>query len=219
VRVVAAVLTHNAERHGRGDMLIAALRSLTEADATVVVDNGSTDGTADLVARIGGVVYEASDGVHTCGRGMNVTITAASEHGDLVAFSNDDIVWRPGWRATLEAFWSEAPADVAIVSGLLEDDYPWNRVVGTVDAGGVRGLVRATVPGGAWTLRSAEWPTIGPVPEAVGWDDVPTCRRLGGEGRRVVALDLADHVGVAHSTWGNGSAALGTPLDRGRWGL
>lgn len=219
MRIVAAVLTHNAERHGRTEMLRRTVRSLAEADAVIVVDNGSTDGTEELVARIGGTVYRAPDNVYTCGRGMNVTITAAAKLGDIVVFSNDDICWKPGWREELAEWWAGAPADVAITSGLLEDEYPWNTSLNTIDVGRVRGLVRATVPGGAWTLRSADWPSIGPVPERVGWDDVPTCRRLVGEGRRVIALDLADHLGVEHSTWGNGSAAFGEPLDRRAWGL
>lgn len=219
MKVVGAILTHNAERFGRSGMLRLAIRSLGEADTVIVIDNGSDDGTEAFVESIGGTCYRASDGVHTCGRGMNVTITAAAELGDLVVFSNDDIGWRPGWRDRLEAFWSAAPPEVAIVSGLLEDDYPWNAPLGVVDSGDVRGLIRATVPGGAWTLRSADWPRIGPVPERVGWDDVPTCRRLVGEGRQVIALDLAEHLGVEHSTWGNGSAAFGRPLDRERLGL
>ena len=219
MKVVAAVLTHNAITYGRTDLLSEAAQSLSEADEVLVVDNGSTDGSEVFVAGLGGSVYRPSDGVSTCGRGMNICITAAAGRGDLVVFSNDDIVWRPGWRTQLEAFWSQAPEDIMIVSGLLEIDYPWNTPLGTVDAGGVRGLVRETVPGGAWTLRSADWPRIGPVPEKRGWDDVPTCKRLGRDGFRVVALDLCVHAGEGSSTWGNKSAAFGQPLDRARWGL
>jgi len=219
VKVVAGVLAHNAHRYGRFELLKRCVTSLTEADAIVVIDNGSTDGTEQWVADIGGTVYSPPDGITTCGRGMNVTITAAANLGDLVVFSNDDIIWRPGWRDRLEAFWADAPANVAIVSALLEPDYPWNTPLGVVDAGGLRGLIRATVPGGAWTLRSAEWPTIGPVPERVGWDDVPTCRRVNDSGRRCVAVDLVDHAGIDHSTWGNASQRWAQPLDRDRWGL
>jgi hypothetical protein len=88
-----------------------------------------------------------------------------------------------------------------------------------LDAGGVRGLVRETVPGGAWTLRSSDWPLVGPVPEKRGWDDVPTCHRVNAKGWRCVALDLSDHAGEGSSTWGNKSAAFGQPLDREAWGL
>ena len=88
-----------------------------------------------------------------------------------------------------------------------------------VEAGGVAALVRDTAPGGAWTLRAADWPRIGPVPEAPGWDDVPTCNRLRKQGYRVCQIDLADHVGEDHSTWGNISNRLAKPLDRKAWNV
>jgi glycosyltransferase involved in cell wall biosynthesis len=219
MKVVAVVLTHNALTHERLTMLSDTLQSLSEADEVLLVDNGSDDGSPVNVVALGGFAYRPPDGVSTCGRGMNVCIGAAAKRGDLVVFSNDDIVWREGWRASLEAFWEAAPADVLIVSGLLEMDYPWNKPRGVVDAGGVRGLVRETVPGGAWTLRSVDWPRIGPIPEQAGWDDVPTCRKVNGKGGRCVSLDLSTHAGEGASTWGNKSAAYGKPLDRERWGV
>jgi glycosyltransferase involved in cell wall biosynthesis len=219
VKVVAVVLTHQALTFDRLTMLSDTVQSLREADEVLIVDNGSTDGSAVRVEDLGGFAYRPADGVSTCGRGMNICMTIASKRGDVVVFSNDDIVWRAGWRAQLEAFWAGAPDDIKIASGLLEIDYPWNKPRGVVDAGGVRGLVRETVPGGAWTLRSSDWPLVGPVPEKRGWDDVPTCHRVNGKGWRCVALDLSDHAGEGSSTWGNGSAAFGQPLDREAWGL
>ena len=219
MKITAVVLAHNAIKHQRIHLLSKCISSLGEADQVLVVDNGSTDGTEAYVMGLGGFTYKAADNNHTCGRGMNICITAAAKHGDIVVFSNDDIIWRPGWRAQLEAFWADAPAEVAIVSGLLEQDYPWNQPKGTVEAGGLRGLWRETVPGGAWTLRSKDWPAIGPVPERVGWDDVPTCRRVTESGRRCIAVDLCDHAGVDLSTWGNGSQRFGKPLDKEKLGL
>lgn len=219
MRVVAAVLTHNAKRYGRDMLLRDTLRSLAEADRVLLVDNGSSDGMADWVAQVGGFCYQPADRVTTCGRGMNVTITMAAADADVVVFSNDDIVWRPGWRARVQSFWEHAPDDVAIMSGLLEPDFPWNQPRATVEYGGVRGLVRETVPGGAWTLMAANWSIIGPVPEKAGWDDVPTCRRMNQLGWRNVAVDLADHAGVELSTWGNGSQKFAKPLNREAWGL
>jgi hypothetical protein len=219
VKFVAVVLTHNAQTHNRLEMLSEAATSLSEADEVLIVDNGSSDGSDGLVERLGGSCYRPADGVSTCGRGMNICITAAAKRGDIVVFSNDDIIWRPGWRDKLERFWNDCPPEVAIVAGLLEEDYFWNQPRGVIEVDGVRGLWRETVPGGAWTLRAAEWPQIGPVPEKKGWDDVPTCRRLNANGRKCVALDLADHAGVDSSTWGNGSKKFEKPLDRVRWGL
>jgi glycosyltransferase involved in cell wall biosynthesis len=131
VKVVAIVLTHQAVTFDRLTMLSDTVQSLREADEVLIVDNGSTDGSAVRVEDLGGFAYRPADGVSTCGRGMNVCITAAAKRGDVVVFSNDDIVWRAGWRAQLEAFWVGAPEDVKIVSGLLEIDYPWNKPRGT----------------------------------------------------------------------------------------
>lgn len=219
MKVVAVVLTHNAVTHNRLEMLSETLRSLSEADEVLLVDNGSSDDSAAFVEGLGGFSYKPADGVSTCGRGMNICITAAAKRGDLVVFSNDDIHWREGWRDRLQRFWSGAPENVAIVAGLLEEDYFWNTPRGLLVVEGEKGLVRDTVPGGAWTLRSADWPSIGPVPEKRGWDDVPTCRRMGEQKRVCVALDLAVHAGADSSTWGNGSKRFEKPLDRARWGL
>lgn len=219
MRVVAVVLTHNAATHGRTELLDRTLQSLHEADELLLIDNGSDDGTEAVVAARGGYAYRADDGNTTCGRGMNVCITAAAKRGDLVVFSNDDIIWHPGWRPQLQTFWTGAGQDIAIASGLLEESYPWNQPRGLIQIEGIKALRRETVPGGAWTLRSTSWAEIGPVPEVKGWDDVPTCHRLNAAGKKCVALDLADHAGVELSTWGNNSPAYGQPLDRDRWGI
>ena len=215
MKVVAGMLTHNAVRYGRMELARDCARSLAaEADELIVVDNGSTDTTSKWVEVIGGLVYQPDDGVTTCGRGMNVLGSACAARGDIVVLTSDDMFWRPGWRAAVEAFWAEANEKVALLCGLQEPDYPWSSPVGTYEAGGVKGLLRPSVPGSGWTFRSTDWfTTIGPVPETVGHDDVPTCQRLVAAGRLLVAVDLADHRGEELSTWGNGSHRFAKLLD------
>lgn len=214
MKVVAGMLTFNAVTHNRLGLARQTARSLAaEADELIVWDNGSTDGTEDWVQSIGGHVYDSPDGVTTCGRGMNMLGSACAARGDLVVLTSDDMFWRPGWRQAIEAFWAEANPKVAILCGLLEPDYPWSSPVGSYTAGGVTGLLRPSVPGSGWTFRSAMWPTIGPVPETYGVDDVPTCQRLVSEGWLLVACDLADHAGEDASTWGNRSYRYARPLD------
>lgn len=213
MKVVAGVLTHNAITNGRMDMLKQCVKSLAaEADEVIVVDNGSSDGTADWVASIGGFAYEPDDGVTTCGRGMNMVASACAARGDIVVCTTEDTYWRPGWRAVVEPFWVEAPEAIKILCGQLEPQYPWSVPVGKVTVNGVTGLLRPTVPGPGWTFRSTDWPTIGPVPETHGHDDVPTCLRLVAAGFVLVAVDLLDHVGEGQSTWGNASHQYATPL-------
>ena len=61
----------------------------------VVVDDGSTDDTAELAARAGARVVSAS-GVGS-GRARNLGVEAAS--GDLIAFTDADCFPEPGWPA------------------------------------------------------------------------------------------------------------------------
>jgi len=212
--IAAGVLTHDALRHGREGLLRATIRSVAaqEPNYVYVVSNGSSDGTEALVASWGGTVL--NDPISTCGHGMNATIGICANSGaDLVVFSNDDIEFRPGAFDALRRFWAAAPEKLKIASGLLEDDFPWNTVRERVVYGGVPALIRDSAPGGVWTLRAKDWPTIAPVPEAAGWDDVPTCERLRSKGYQVAQLDLAEHIGQDHSTWGNGSEKFRKPLD------
>jgi glycosyltransferase involved in cell wall biosynthesis len=221
VNIAVGILTHNLFKFDRVELFKQTVRSLKDAGRPFrlyIVDNGSTDETGDYVRSFGGTILR--DRVHSCGHGMNATISICAESGaDLVVFSNDDIIWHPGAFAELEKFWSEAPDDVLIAAGLLEAEYPWNTPRERIEAGGVAALVRDTAPGGAWTLRAKDWSVIGPVPEAPGWDDVPTCNRLRTKGYRVCQIDLADHVGEKHSTWGNISNVLAKPLDRKVWNV
>lgn len=212
MNIVAGVLTRNASTHQRRDMALAAVASLADADRVVLLDNGSDDGSAAWVADRGGVTYRPTDNVTTCGRGMNALAGLCIDGSDIVVLTSDDMVWRPGWRQIVEEFWTHADADVALLCGLLEPAYPWSPVTGTYTAGTVTGLTRACVPGSGWTFRSADWPTIGPVPETPGEDDVPTCARLHAAGRLLVAVNIADHVGEHQSTWGNESHRFAKPL-------
>ena len=215
MKVVAGMLTYNAVTYGRLDLARGCARSLAaEADELIVWDNGSTDATRKWVEVIGGHLYDSPDGITTCGRGMNMLASACAKRGDIVILTSDDMFWRPGWRQVVEDFWAAAHDKVALLSGLLEPEYPWSTPVGAYTAGGVTGLLRPSLPGSGWTFRSRDWPTIGPVPETRGHDDVPTCERLVRDGHLLVAVDIADHLGEEVSTWGNQSGQYAKPLDR-----
>ena len=212
MRVGAGVLTRNAITHERQQLTQRAMASLAEADTVVLVDNGSDDGSADWAATLGAHLHRSADNNTTCGRGMNVLANLLVDDVDVMVLTSDDMSWRPGWRTVVEQFWTHAAENVAILCGLLEPAYPWSTVTGTYQAGDITGLTRVCVPGSGWTLRSSDWPSIGPVPETPGEDDVPTCARLHAAGRLLVAVDIADHVGEYQSTWGNQSHHFAKPL-------
>jgi len=214
IRVAIAVRTWNAIRHGRRDLLERTLESLGEAGhpfELFLVDNGSTDGTAELVAARGGHAAPRIDGQNGAGHGMNIAIERAlSCAPDLVVFSDDDIGWQPGFLRQLVQFWAYAPHDIAILSGYVEPRWSWNTIRGALDCGEVRAIVRETAPGGAWSFPAALWGRIGPLQPAMD-ADWEACQRLRSAGFRLCQADLALHLGAARSTWGN-TLAAGQPV-------
>lgn len=220
MNVACAVLCFNVYTLDRLEEFHTTLRTISEPGFPVfVVDNGSTDPTQDLVARLGG--WRNPGPNQTIGEGMNCAIGAAlSVKPDLVVFSNDDMRWHPGWAQELLAFWQEAPQDIGICGGLLERKvWTWNTPRATLQVGGVRVLQRDTIPAGAWTFRASQWLDIGPIPSQDNcWTDVPTCHKLTGQGLRLVCADWADHIAADKSAWGNRSMEHGEPLDA-EWGF
>lgn len=210
MKVGAAVLTYHPSRHGRLDWLDECVLSLTEADEVVVIDNGSDPGDVDAVRRIAahhGARFAANPGpLHSCEHGTNLRAAALEQLGvDLSVTSDDDIVWRAGWRDRLEAWWSEAPDGLVVTGCHVEPDYPWNVTYGALTCGGITGKLRASTGSGTWSFR--DWRRVGPLHEwQQGWGDVPACLRLRHVGLDIAQIDLAEHRGEHASTWGNDSA-------------
>jgi len=211
MEVAVALLSFN-----RFELLSRTLASLADSQhpySLALVDNGSTDGSEALVKALHGYINQ--DGNHTIGHGMNLAIGRALEsRPDLVVFSADDYLYRLGWLRRLVSFWEAAPDEVKIVSCNWEPAYPWNAVLGTLEAGGETALIREMVPGSNWTFRACDWPLIGPVRETTGQgEDGEILKRLRAQGFKLGALDLSIHIGEQESAWGNRSWTIAKPLD------
>ena len=220
MRIVGWTFTQDAFKHDRNEWFRKVVAALGEADEVLVFDHHSEDGSPELVAELGGVCWAHRDGNRTIGRAMNLGHQLASEVAGpdgVVVTAQDDIVWRPGWRDRLEAFWAEAPDDIGIVCGLLEPDFPWAKPTERVEFGGLAGLVRPTVPGSAWSYRGRTWEIMRWANEVAPSHDMPICRQTTSRGFRLVGVDLADNLGAHRSTWGNQSYVGVPPLDRERW--
>ncbi|HBL27337.1 MAG TPA: hypothetical protein DD490_10935 [Acidobacteria bacterium] len=124
-KVSVALLSWNGRRH-----LETCLEALAAQDdpgvawEILVLDNGSTDGTADWLRR---EVLPHSSRVRLIESPVNLGFCAGNNRlveeaaGDAVAFLNNDTRPRPDWLKALVAALAAAPPDVAAVSGKIID--------------------------------------------------------------------------------------------------
>lgn len=199
MRVATVVLTWNPTEHDRLGLLDQTCVSLAaEADEIIVVDNGSTDGT-DLS---GYRTYRNTNPNTTSGYGTWTCLRVGAGTGaDIVVVSDDDMVWQPGWRDELEAFWFDAPDDILLAGGHLEPAFPWNDIRKVHDGW----VERESTGAASWTTTNpsllAEIGAMWDLTTQGKWD-VYVCRLARSFDYRIAQLDLAEHVGSV-STWGN----------------
>lgn len=261
MRFIVAVMTHNPLSTLRLDLLERTMRSVKEAfpDAErILFDNNSQDGSWDLMCGKslswleGWSSVRCTDGNGTPGAGRNrllgLVVRDGSEPRGIV-MSDDDMLWRAGAQRYLDRLWSHQrmPEDLAIVSGLLEPDYPWNtprKLISMDDEEGpLKVLIRDSAPGAGWTFvdggcRHGLGPlcrTFRDLPsgmdvhgrkqpfiEDFGYD-TEACKFLASSSLklRVGQVDLAEHIGWGRSTHGNEAIddMRAKPLDRERWGI
>jgi len=111
-RVTIVVITHN-----RRPELLATLDRLTtlpEQAGVIVVDNASSDGTADAVREGHPTVTVIEPGANLGAIGRNLAV--AQVRTPYVAFADDDTWWDPGAISIAVGVLDEHP-DVAVVTG------------------------------------------------------------------------------------------------------
>ncbi|HEY3834554.1 MAG TPA: glycosyltransferase [Acidimicrobiia bacterium] len=85
---------HNAERY-LGAALDSALAQTYAPREVVVVDDGSTDGTADVIARYAGDGRVLAIRTDNCGPAAARNRGAAASSGEFLAFLDADDMWKP----------------------------------------------------------------------------------------------------------------------------
>ena len=183
-RVAVVVITHQ-----RREELLLALERLTalpERPHVVVVDNGSTDGTADAVRRHFPRVELVASPENLGAVGRNVGVARLDT--PFVAFCDDDTWWEPGsLRAAADVL--DAHARLAVVTAriVVEPAGTEDPIVAELRDSPVRGAPWLPGPAlgsflaGASVLRRAAFEEVGGFSERL-W--------LGGE-EELMAGDLA----------------------------
>lgn len=174
MRVSAIVCTFN--RAGLLPRLISTVAAqLRDGDEVIVVDNGSTDDTAAVVARSAGgspairYVLEREQGLsHARNRGVR------ESRGEIVAFLDDDALPEPGWLAAHRRCYEDEQVGAAggPIELLLESERPnwlcadFEQLLGCYDLGPERrfygeGQGHDTPSGGNMSFRRAALDQIG----------------------------------------------------------
>lgn len=80
--------------------------SMCEADQVVVLDTGSTDGTAQRLRARGALVTVEPVSPWRFDRARNRSLELVPEDADVCVCTDLDEVFRPGWRSALERAWT-----------------------------------------------------------------------------------------------------------------
>ena len=122
--VTVVIPAYNAERT-LGKVLDALAAQEQPVDETIVVDDGSTDGTAALAERHGARVVR-TDGGGFAGAARNRGWDEAT--GDVVVFLDSDAVPAPGWGAGLGRALAEFPGAIVGCARTFRGKTPWGWV-------------------------------------------------------------------------------------------
>ncbi len=183
-RVAVVVITHQ-----RRDELLAALDrllALPERPHVVVVDNGSTDGTAEAVRRLFPMVDLVAEPVNRGAVGRNLGVARLTT--PYVAFCDDDTWWEPGSLRTAADVLDAHPRLAVLTARILvEPGGTEDPIVAELRDSPVRGADWLPGPAlgsflaGASVLRRTAFAEVGGFSERL-W--------LGGE-EELMAGDLA----------------------------
>jgi GT2 family glycosyltransferase len=207
-KVAVAILSWNGRHHLEDCLPALAVQEDPGVEWEVLVlDNGSTDGTADWLRETWPRVRLLTSDVNLGFCGGNNRLAAEAEDADALALLNNDTRPEPGWLAGLVDALRSAPPDAAAVSGKIVDwegeRLDFGRGVMTFDGHAFqldfrRPLARARVPqpgeellfacGGNMLIRRSSFLSAGGFDESyfAYLEDVDLGWRLWSGGERVL---------------------------------
>jgi len=179
-RISVVIPAHNAAAY-LSESLDSVLAQTLPAAEILVVDDGSTDGTADVASRFGRavrVVRQPQSGVSVA---RNIGLDRAA--GDLIAFLDADDRWEPGKLATQVAAIDEQPAALwtfcwyyEFGSTVVRAEVPAALINGTFDAEllvpDVTVLPSTAMVRASATVRFPEWAPSNANEDSVYFNDL-----------------------------------------------
>jgi rSAM/selenodomain-associated transferase 2 len=163
-------------------MLGSCLQSVAGAEDVIVVDGGSSDGTADVARQAGARVVAAPRG-----RGNQLRAGAAPAGGNWLLFLHADTRLGSGWREAVDRHMREQPERAACFRFALDDQAWQARLVERGVAFRVRALALPYGDQGLLISR-ALYDEVGGYRALPLLEDVDLVRRLGRSRVRVLPV-------------------------------
>jgi N-acetylglucosaminyl-diphospho-decaprenol L-rhamnosyltransferase len=165
--IAVVIVTHDTLDELAGCLATVALAG---GDEVVVVDSGSSDGTADFVRRHHPTVRLLELANVGFARGANAGIRAST--APVVVVSNADVRFAPGSLARLAATLHGDPGLAAVGPGVVYPDGGYQASARTEPSGGTalgHALLGRVLPGNRWTRRYRQLDADPAAPRDVDW--------------------------------------------------
>src|SRR5262249_19265928 len=120
MKISTVITLYNLEKY-IDDAIQSVLRQTRQPDEIIVVDDSSTDGSADIVAKYGNrVIYIKQE--KNIGALRNTLSGLKAATGDIVAFLDGDDVWMPEKLEAIEKEFLQDDEVVLVSHDFLEVD-------------------------------------------------------------------------------------------------
>jgi GT2 family glycosyltransferase len=114
--ITVAICSYNGATRIGATLAALAGQTHTVAFEVVVVDDGSTDETADIAERAGATVIRLDE---NRGRGYALQEAIKVARGAFLAMADDDCVPLPNWIQQLADAWAQVPHSVTVIGGCV----------------------------------------------------------------------------------------------------